>query len=154
MDTTASIVPLPELTAMMWVFWFVLGLVLGGIFIVVARRLGVPGERRLLAVGLVVAALIYVGFAVAWADAVWMMIELGGVVVFTGLAVLGLKRSALSLAVGWALHPAWDVGLHLVGAGAAFAPAWYTVACISFDLLVAAYVIARFRRTPVASQTL
>ena len=139
---------------MMWGFWLVLGIVLGAGFLVFARRQGVQGERRLLAVGLVVAALIYVGFAVAWADAVWMMIELGGVLVFTGLAVLGLKRSALSLAVGWALHPAWDVGLHLVGAGAAFAPAWYAVACISFDLLVAAYIIARFRRTPVASQTL
>ncbi|MFB3132329.1 MAG: DUF6010 family protein [Rhodothermales bacterium] len=138
---------------MTWGFWLVLGFVLGAAFLVFARRRGAQRKRRLLAVGLVVAALIYVGFAVAWADAAWMMIELGGVLVFTGLAVLGLKRSALWLAVGWALHPAWDVGLHLVGAGAAFAPAWYAVACISFDLLVATYVIARFRRTPVAPQT-
>ncbi len=152
MDTTASIVPLPEMTAMMGVFWFVLGLVLGGIFIVVARRLGVPGERRLLVVGLVVAALIYVGFAVAWAGQAWIAAELGGVVVFAGLAVLGLKRSPMSLAIGWALHPVWDAGLHLVGEGAAFAPAWYVVACISFDLLVAAYVLVRFRAAPVASK--
>ena len=87
---------------MTWGLGLVLGFVLGAGFLVFARRMGAQGERRLLAVGLVVAALIYVGFAVAWADAMWMMIELGGVVVFTGLAVLGLKRSALSLAVGWA----------------------------------------------------
>ena len=152
MDPTILLVPLPALTAMTGLFWFVLGLVLGAVFIVLARRLGLPGERRLLALGLVVAALIYVGFAVASAGGAWIAAELGGVVVFGGLAVLGLKRSPMSLAVGWALHPVWDAGLHLMGAGAAFAPTWYVVACISFDFLVGGYIAARFRALPTASE--
>ena len=152
MNPTASLLPLPQLTAMAWLSWFVLGLVLGAVFIVVARRFGIRGERRLLAVGLIVAALIYVGFAVAWAGGAWIAAELGGVVVFGGLAVLGLKRSPLSLAVGWALHPVWDAGLHLMGAGAAFAPTWYVVACISFDFLVGGYIAARFRAMPMAAE--
>lgn len=41
----------------------------------------------------------------------------------------------------------------LAGAGAGVAPEWYVAACISFDLLVAGYVVARFRRTPVAPHT-
>ena len=152
MDPTASLVPHPALTAMTWLSWFVLGLVLGAVFIVFARRFGMPGERRLLAVGLIVAALIYVGFAVAWAGGAWIAAELGGVVVFGGLAVLGLKRSPMSLAVGWALHPVWDAGLHLAGAGAAFAPTWYVAVCISFDLLVGGYIAVRFRAAPVAAE--
>jgi hypothetical protein len=44
------------------------------------------------------------------------------------------------LAAGWALHPIWDAALHLQGSGAAHAPEWYVVACISFDLPVAAYI--------------
>ena len=145
MNTPTFLVLLPALTAMTWLFWFVLGLVLAGGFIMIARRFGIPGERRLLAAGLVVAALIYVGFAVAGAGAAWIAAELGGAVIFTGLAVLGLKRSPMSLAVGWALHPAWDAGLHLIGEGATFAPTWYVVVCISFDLLVGGYIAARFR---------
>ncbi len=152
MNTPVTIVPLPEMTAMSWAFWFVLGLVLAALFVVGARRLGIPGERRLLALGLVVAALVYVGFAVVWSGGAWIAAELGGVVVFGGLAVLGLKRSPMSLAVGWGLHPVWDAGLHLVGDGAAFAPQWYVVFCISFDLLVAGYIAARFRTLPVASE--
>ena len=37
-----------------------------------------------------------------------------------------------------------DAGLHLRGAGAGHAPEWYVLACLSFDLLVAAYVV-RYR---------
>ena len=70
-----------------------------------------------------------------------------------GLAVLGLKRSPMSLAFGWALHPVWDAGLHLMGTGATFAPSWYVVVCISFDLLVGGYIAARFRAAPLASET-
>ena len=145
MNAITLIVPLAVMTAMTWVSWFVLGLVAAAGFIVFARRFGIPGERRLLAIGLVVAALVYVGFAVAWGGGAWIAAEAGGVVIFSGLAVLGLKRSPWSLALGWGLHPLWDAGLHLVGTGATFAPGWYVVACISFDLLVAGYIAARFR---------
>ena len=46
MEPSTTLVPLPEMTAMSWAFWFVLGLVFGALFIIVARRLGIPGERR------------------------------------------------------------------------------------------------------------
>ena len=139
---------LASMTAMTWVFWFAVGLLAAGVFIMYARRFGIPGERRLLAVGLIIAALVYVGFAVAGANGMWIAVEAGGVVLFSGLAVVGLKRSPLWLALGWGLHPLWDAGLHLMGEGAAFAPGWYVVACISFDLLVAGYIAGRFRSVP------
>jgi hypothetical protein len=49
------------------------------------------------------------------------------------------------LAGGWAIHPIWDVLLHYLGAGHAFAPEAWTIPCASFDLLVAAYIAITHR---------
>ena len=67
-----------------------------------------------------------------------MLIELAGVAIYVVFALLGLKRSGWLLAVGWALHPLWDAGLH--DYAAEFVPHWYINGCLGFDLLVAAYV--------------
>lgn len=133
---------------MTWILWFILGLVLAAAFVAYTHRLGARAERRVLAAGLVVAALVYVGFGVVGADGMWVALEVVGGLVYTGLAVLGVKRSPGWLAAGWALHVGWDAGLHLLGAGAAFAPTWYVVACLSFDLVVAGYIAFRFRAVP------
>ena len=34
----------------------------------------------------------------------------------------------------------WDSGLHFMGAGKDVAPMWYVISCITFDILVAAYI--------------
>ena len=65
------------------------------------------------------------------------------VAVFGTLAVLGIRGSRWWLVAGWALHPLWDVVLHYFLPGRAFAPLGYVFACLSFDLLVAAYVAWR-----------
>lgn len=131
----------------MTVLWLFLGLALGAAFLALARARG-RGEVRILALGLLVAALIYVAFALAGADGKWVLVEVAGVAVYGALAWLGLRRSLLWLAAGWALHPLWDAGLHLMGGGAAFAPEWYVLACISFDLLVGAYIAFRLWPAP------
>lgn len=120
-----------------------LGLALATVFLLFARsRAG--GEPRVLAAGLVVAALIYVGLAAGSASLLWLTAELLGIALFAGAALLGLRHSPWWLALGWAVHPAWDLGLHLYSrGGAAFTPRWYVLACLSFDLAVAAYAVAR-----------
>jgi hypothetical protein len=110
--------------------------------------------RSLLVIFLFAAAGAYFGFAIAaGAGPVWMLIELAQVVIFGAMALLGLRGSPYWLAAGWALHPLWDVGLHYIGPGRSFAPMTYAIACISFDLVVAAYIAiaygvigARFRQ--------
>lgn len=125
--------------------WLLLGALVGAAFLAFARsRRG--AEMMVLSLGLLVAALIYLGFALSEGEPVWLLVEALGVAAYGGLAWLGLRRSSLWLAAGWALHPAWDIGLHLVGAGAAVAPEWYATACISFDLLIAGYIVTRFSR--------
>ena len=102
--------------------------------------------RALLCFLLFGAASMYVHYAAqAGESAGWIVAELAGVAVYGGLALLGLRGSPMWLAAGWALHPVWDVALHYFGPGHAFAPDAYAVTCLSFDLLVAAYIAVAYR---------
>jgi uncharacterized protein DUF6010 len=124
------------------------GFALGALLVLYARSGGPAREGPVFALGLIVAAAIYIGFAFANGAPVGsLLLESLGVLPFGLLAWLGLRRSQLWLALGWAAHVAWDLGLH-VGVGApAFVPSWYPVVCTSFDLLVAGYIVARIRGT-------
>ena len=118
-----------------------LGLVLGVALIVYARS-SKRSENTILAMGLVVAAAIYVGFALIWGNTTWFLIELAGVPAYAIFYWLSVRFSVVWLAAGWAAHPVWDVLLHLKGPGHFVAPEWYVVACISFDVLIAVYILA------------
>jgi hypothetical protein len=131
------------------------GVAYAAIFIVVAlligRFAGQSAWRWFLALSLFLAAALYIVFAVRAGEGVfWILGELVGVAIFGGMGLVGLFGSLWWLVAGWALHPLWDVGLHYLGAGRSFAPETYTIACLSFDLLVAAYIaiaygLGRFR---------
>jgi hypothetical protein len=123
-----------------------LGVAACAAFIVLARRLKPETELRLYALSLVIAALVYVGFTLRGATLRWLAIELAGLIVFTLLAWLGLKASALILAFAWAAHAAWDLLLHKL-LDVAFVPDWYPLACLAFDLVLAGYIAARFGKS-------
>ena len=102
------------------------------------------GGRRFYAIGLAVTALLYVAFAlIGGPSAQALGLEAAGVVLYGAAAWLGYRKSAILLALGWALHPVWDVALHLQGAGAGYTPGWYPWGCVSFDLMVAGAVLGR-----------
>ena len=124
-----------------------LGTLLSLAFAGLARMYPPGGERRIYAVGLVIAALIYVGFGAAGgASARWLALELLGVLVYGAAAWGGLRGRPWILAAGWAAHVAWDVLLHLSGAGAEYTPHWYPWLCLSFDLVIAGAVLVSSRR--------
>ena len=112
-----------------------------GYILLVRRSRSYTGEKRSFAIGLVVVALIYVGFGLLSGSLKWMLIELVGIPIYTLFAWLGLKKSGWYLVVGWALHPLWDAGLH--DYSTPFVPHWYIGGCIGFDLLVACYIALR-----------
>lgn len=125
---------------MMIIVWILFGLV-GVILLLALVRIQPSQESPILAVGLVVAALIYVCFAIGGgATKFWIALEVFGVGSFGLLAVLGLRYSNWWLMLGWMAHPLWDIGLHITSRGAAFTPIWYAIACASFDLLIAIYI--------------
>jgi hypothetical protein len=132
------------------------GVAYAAIFIIVAllirRFAGLSAWRSFLVLSLFLVAGLYVVFAVrAGETTLWIAGELVGVAIFGGMGLVGLFGAAMWwLVAGWALHPLWDVGLHYLGPGRSFAPETYAIACLSFDLLVAAYIaiaygIGRFR---------
>jgi hypothetical protein len=101
--------------------------------------------RSLLVILLIVAAGAYFGFAIgAGAGPTWTLVELAQCIVFGAMALPGLRGSPYWLAAGWALHPVWDVALHYFGPGRSFAPWTYAIACISFDLVIAAYIVVAY----------
>ena len=122
--------------------------------------------RSVLVIYLFVAAGAYFGFATLGREVVdtqpiWMLVELAQVIVFGTLALLGLRGSPYWIAAGWALHPFWDVVLHYIGPGRSFTPWTYAIACISFDWLVAIYIVVAYglglvgaRRSAVAYDAL
>ncbi|HKU77556.1 MAG TPA: DUF6010 family protein [Pyrinomonadaceae bacterium] len=119
-----------------------IGVVLAiGFLLLVRLSRSYAREKRSFAVGLIVAALIYVGFALFNDAPQWLLTELVGVAIYAVFAWLGLKKSGWFLAAGWALHPLWDAGLH--NYSTTFVPHWYIGGCIGFDLLLAAYISYR-----------
>ena len=103
-------------------------------------------EVRIWAIALVIAALIYVGFAAFnGASSDWVMIELGGVAGYGVIAWLGATRWPPLVGVGWLLHMLWDIVLH-PGGHPGFVPSWYPPLCLGFDVLVGVALLIRFRR--------
>jgi hypothetical protein len=124
-----------------------LGAALSLALVGLARTYPPSRERRVYAVGLVIAALIYVGFGVAGgASGQWLAFESLGLLLYGAAAWGGLRGRPWLLAAGWAAHIAWDVPLHLTGAGAEYTPRWYVWLCVSFDLVMAGAVLASSRR--------
>jgi uncharacterized protein DUF6010 len=75
-----------------------------------------------------------------------LALEVGGVVLYGAAAWVGFRKSAALLALGWAMHPVWDVALHLQYPGAAYKPDWYPWGCVGFDLIVAGAVFVACAR--------
>ena len=126
-------------------FWLVAGLIAGAGYIWFAGKGHAGRERKAYANGLLIAAVIYLLFAALAGDAVWFGVEALGVVVYGAFVWLGRRHSFHWVAAGWLLHPLWDVTLHMLGPGAHVVPDWYAIACVSFDVLLAAVIVGRVR---------
>jgi hypothetical protein len=118
------------------------GAVLGLLFALAAHR---RGDLRLFAIGLIVAALIYVALVIRNGSSGWLVLEAAGLLIFTAFAGMGLRApgwlGAGWLGAGWLAHVGWDVGLHLDRAQSVVGP-WYPLGCVGFDLIVAGFLFA------------
>jgi hypothetical protein len=115
--------------------------------IVVLRAKGRRGtalERRCLALFLLLMPTVYLtSWLRAGGERSWLWIEMGGQILYGGLAFAGLLRSPWFLAAGIAAHGLlWD-SWHL--GRAPFIPDWYVLACVIIDVCFAAYVAAQVR---------
>ena len=109
--------------------------------------------RTALATVLFAAAGAYFGFAFdPNVPPIWLLLELLQVVAYGTLGLFGWRGSPHWLALGYALHPLWDVGVHYLGPGSSFAPLSYAVFCLSFDWVVAAYIFIAYRWLGLANR--
>lgn len=98
--------------------------------------------------GIVIAAIIYVGFVIQKGAWDFLYMELIGVGIYSILAWLSLKYNNYWLALAWALHIGWDMLLH-DSVSTSYVPVWYPVSCIGFDIIIACYVLAcKYLRKP------
>ncbi len=115
-----------------------MGLVAAIVFVVVAGRFSDEARRRLLAIGLGVAAGVYVVFAVVSGGGQWVTVEILVAVAF-GMMAFTTAKSHLLLGVAWALHAGWDT-IHMAFMKSVIAPIWYPTFCIAFDVAVSVYL--------------
>lgn len=128
---------------MLYTIWLLIGILLALLFLLLARSRGTKSEPTVLAIGLLVAAIIYIGFALRWGNTQWIAIEVGGLLLYALFVLLAQRHNLIWLAIGWAAHPLWDMGLHWLGQEQSVAPEWYVFACLSFDLVMAGYMLTR-----------
>lgn len=104
--------------------------------------------KKFFSLTLIIAALVYVVFAIygaliGVAGFNWLLVEMVGVLIYSIFSYLGIRTNPLFLAIGWATHVVWDVALHW-GNKADFVPQFYPGVCIGFDLAFAAFIVYIF----------
>jgi hypothetical protein len=112
--------------------------------LVVASLLSEDAAFGFLAILLGMIASVYFGFALRDGRLRTFNIEYLGMVVFGALATIALAEdSAWLLAAGYFGHGLWDAIHHPRGVDTTM-PWWYVPLCMSFDAVVAVYVLVRF----------
>lgn len=130
---------------MNYFFYAVIGIFAAFAFLLFAQKSKKP--KAILASGLVIAAIVYIFFALFWGNIYWLSIETLGVFLYSIFYYLGKKYDFRWVGIGWLLHPLWDIVLHLQGAGKLVAPEWYAVACLTFDFVVAGYIFGNTQKS-------
>jgi hypothetical protein len=121
------------------------GILSAGLTIVLILSLKFEQEKQIYAFALIIAALIYIAFSFNSEEWQWIVIESLGALIFSTMAVLGLKLSPLWLVAGWATHPIWDVSLHQIHS-TSFVPSWYPIVCLGYDCVIAIYLLLRLKK--------
>jgi hypothetical protein len=120
--------------------------------VVMARRYLAPkSEQVFYGLFLIMIAAFYLAFAAYFDAAAAWRVEIGAVLAFTVLGLLGTRVPA-ALIVGYPLHGVWDLLHELQGRGALTSfepghltpiPLAYGVFCIAFDVGIAVYFVRR-----------
>ena len=116
---------------------FLLGIVLGVVFIFLVHSVPPQPARQLIALFLALTACTYAGALLAQqVPSHFGVLELVVTCVVFALSVVGLRASTAWLAAGYALHGAWDL-LHRPGAVPTRVASWFPPLCAAFDFVVA-----------------
>ena len=116
-----------------------IGIILAGLTILLIQAFPSRIHNQIYAAALIIAASIYVGFSSLRQNITWIFTEIMGVIIFSIIAFMGVKFSRWFLAMGWLIHPAWDLLIDNHNL-TAFVPQWYAKVCIGYDIAIALYI--------------
>ena len=116
-----------------------IGIIFAGLTILVVQAFPSRIHNNFYALALIIAASIYVAFSFLSQNTTWIFTEIIGVIIFSIIAFLGVKFSLWFLAIGWLIHPAWDLLIDNHNL-TAFVPQWYPTVCIGYDIAIALYI--------------
>jgi peptidoglycan/LPS O-acetylase OafA/YrhL len=117
-----------------------LGVVAAAVLVLFARKHGRRREILVYSIVLVLTAFAYLLFGLRrGTPPEYFAVEAVGTILYTAAAVVGVRRWPFVLALGWTSHVAWDLLFHYAN-GPAFAPPWYPLLCVGFDLFLGGYI--------------
>ncbi|MGH9441158.1 MAG: DUF6010 family protein [Thermoanaerobaculia bacterium] len=116
---------------------FVVGLVLGLLFVLIVHTIPPQPARQAIALFLAFTACVYAGALLSQAPpAPFVALELVVAAVVFVCAAVGLRASTQWLAAGYVLHGVWDL-LHRPRGVTTRVAEWFPPLCAAFDFVVA-----------------
>ena len=116
-----------------------IGIIFAGFTLLVIQAFPTRIHNNFYAIALIIAASIYVAFSSLSQNTIWIFTEVIGVIIFSIVGFLGVKFSPWFLAMGWLIHPAWDLLIDNHNL-TVFVPQWYPRVCIGYDIAIALYI--------------
>jgi hypothetical protein len=131
---------------------YLIGIILALAVGVLANVVGFDRDRAFYPTVMIVIASYYVLFAVSGGAPDIIAIEAAIMAVFAGLAIAGFKRSLWLVVAALAAHGLFDwlLAPQISNAGV---PPWWPQFCLAYDVVAAAYLAYRLRRTPAKPLT-
>jgi len=121
----------------LWISGFVIGLLLGLLFVLVVHSIPPQPARQAIALFLAFTACVYAGAMLSQTPPPpFIALELVISAVVFALAAVGLRASTTALAGGYVLHGVWDL-LHRPRAVPTRVAAWFPPLCAGFYFVVA-----------------
>jgi len=128
-----------------WLAALAAGAVYGALSCVGVAFLSDGAAFGLLSILLGMIATVYLGFAINDGRLRPLLVEFAGIALFGALALIALNEHEPELlAAGYFGHALWDAIHHPPRGLDTHMPWWYIPACLSYDSIVAVYILARF----------
>jgi len=127
------------------IIYIVLGTIAAGVLIFYIRNFPVRKKYHLMALGLFLAAAVYVVLSLTTFNKIWIVVEVVGLLLFLLFVWMAFHYSMWFVVLGWTAHIIWDVGIHPQET-APYVPYWYAWICVGFDAVIAVYIAASLIR--------
>ena len=133
------------------IYGFIIGIVVAipGTILPTRKFLSPKAERAFYSLSLFPIALVNICFAYYYGNLAALYAEIVGVMIFMFFALLGQLLASRILVIGYIAHTIWDLMHELFVAGIGDhipwtqVPAGYAAFCLSYDLIIAAYIYKR-----------